>query len=105
MSDGLYVFFILLIALRESMKIIVSCRWGSVIISSALSMANDSAEKTEQELGSLYMYSTFFQITAAPTTSWIFEAAVYIFSLMLFFFFFLIESSVLVSIRRIHWEG
>ena len=44
---GYMWFFLLLIALRKSVKIIVSCRWWSIIISSAFSMENDFAVKTE----------------------------------------------------------
>lgn len=53
-------------------------------MSSAFNMAIDSAVKTEHVLGSLYMNSELFQITAAPTPSWLLDASVYIFSLVKF---------------------
>lgn len=47
-------------------------------------MAIESAVKTDQDSGSLYMNSVLFQITAASTSSWLLEASVYIFSLVMF---------------------
>lgn len=69
MFGGLYVFLILLITLRDSMKMFVSWRWFSLISSRAFIIAIDSAIKTELMLGSLSMNFMLFQITAAPTPS------------------------------------
>ena len=84
MSDGLLVLLMLLMALRESVKMMVSWRWRSVIKSRALIIANASAVKIEQELGSLYMNSMLFQTTAAPTPIWLLDESVYIFSHFMF---------------------
>jgi len=65
---GLYVFLILSIAVRESVKTMMSRIWYSVTSSRALIMAiADSAVKIEQGLRNLYINSMLFQINAAPT--------------------------------------
>jgi len=53
-SDGLYVFLILLMALRESVKIMVR----------AFILTIDFAVKIVQELWSLHMNSVLFQVIA-----------------------------------------
>jgi len=66
-AGGLYAFLMLLIALREPVKTMVSWMWYSVISSRAFIMAIDCAVKTEKGLRNDYTNSMLFQITVVPT--------------------------------------
>lgn len=80
MSEGLSTFLILLIALRESVKIIESLRSWFLMRWRALRIAIHSAVNIEQGFESLYMYSDVSQMTTAPTPSVLLDASVNIFS-------------------------
>lgn len=98
----LYAFLILIIALRESVKVITFEIFESIVNCVPLRIVYNFAIKIKLVFDSLYKSLILIQIIEAPTFAWLFEESVYVYfpdkSQYLFFSLFLKLNTLITKV-------